>query len=232
MSFRTKVFLSITGTVVPAVWIVAAVVSTLVTQSFERRDAQRTAAVVGQLQREFDRRGTEVARRVAAAADSDPVQRLAVNLGTQLDTSQYFALAQTLAQEQSLDFLELAGPDFAIISSAEWPARFGYKEDWLAQPVDWKTEGVFLKKEDLADGTALGLITVRGVAAGDKTLYVAGGQRLDKEFLDSLSTGDGARFELYRNFDPPPSPDSLGSKLAAGLVEDVCHLRAPPARPR
>ena len=43
MSFRTKVFLSITGTVVLAVWIVAAVVSTLVTQSFERRDALRTA---------------------------------------------------------------------------------------------------------------------------------------------------------------------------------------------
>ena len=39
MSFRTKVFLSITATVVLAVWMVAAVVSTLVTQSFERRDA-------------------------------------------------------------------------------------------------------------------------------------------------------------------------------------------------
>ena len=50
--------------------------------------------------------------------------------------------AQALAQEQSLDFLELVGPDAAIISSAEWPARFGYKEDWLAQPVDWKSQGV------------------------------------------------------------------------------------------
>ncbi len=57
----------------------------------------------------------------------------------------YFNAAQTLAEEQSLDFLELVGPDTAIISSAEWPARFGYKEDWLAQPVDWKTQGVFLK---------------------------------------------------------------------------------------
>src|SRR5579862_3332538 len=169
MSFRTKVFLSITATVVLAVWIVAAVVSSLVTRSFERTDAQRTAALVSQLQREFDRRGADVARRVEAVADSDGVQRLAVNLGgqaaAQVDTSQYFAQAQTLAQEQSLDFLELVGPDTAIISSAEWPARFGYKEDWLAQPVDWKTQGVFLKKEDLADGPALGLITVRSVSA-------------------------------------------------------------------
>ena len=201
-----------------AVWIVAAVVSTLVSQSFERRDAQRTAALVSQLQREFDRRGAEVARRVQAVADSDEVQRLAVNLG---DTSQYFTEAQTLAQEQSLDFLELVGPDDAIISSAEWPARFGYKEDWLAQPVDWKAQGVFLKKEDLADGTALGLITVRSVKAGDGELYVAGGQRLDKEFLDSLPSTDGMRFQLYRNFEPLASPMNLGSKLAAGLVQEV-----------
>ena len=221
MSFRTKVFLSITATVVVAVWIVAAVVSALVTQSFERRDTQRTRSLVSQLQREFDRRGADVARRVQAVADSDAVQRMAVNLGGQPDTSQYFAEAQTLAQEQSLDFLELVGPDAAIISSAEWPARFGYKEDWLAQPVDWKAQGVFLKKEDLADGSALGLVTVRGVTAGDKTLYVVGGQRLDKEFLDSLPASDGMRLELYRNFEPLPSPESLGSKLAAGLVEDV-----------
>ncbi len=80
---------------------------------------------------------------------------------------------------------------------------------------------MFLKKEDLADGPALGLITVRTVTAGDKTLYVAGGQRLDKEFLNSLPATDGMRFQLYRNFEPLPSPESLGSKLAAGLVEEV-----------
>jgi signal transduction histidine kinase len=221
MSFRTKIFLSITGTVVLSVWIVAAVVSTLVSNSFERRDAQRTASLVNRLQGELDRRGADVARRVEAVAGSDAVQHLAINLGVQADTSQYFTEAQTLAQEQSLDFLELVGPDDAIISSAEWPARFGYKEDWLAQPVDWKTQGVFLKKEDLADGSALGLITVRGVTAGDKTLYVAGGQRIDKEFLDSLPAPDGMRFELYRNFEPQPTPESSGSKLAEGLVEEV-----------
>jgi signal transduction histidine kinase len=221
VSFRTKVFLSITATVVLAVWIVAGVVSTLVSRSFERRDSERTAALFIQFQREFDRGGANVARRVEAAADSEPVQRLAVDIAGNFDPSQYVNLAQTLAKEQSLDFLELVGPDTAIISSAEWPARFGYKEDWLAPPVDWKTQGVFLKKEDLADGPALGLITVRSVKAADGMLYVAGGQRLDKEFLDSLPPSEGMRFELYRNFEPLPSPDSLGSKLAAGLVEDV-----------
>ena len=93
MSFRTKVFLSITATVVLAVWIVAAVVSTLVTQSFERRDAQRTAGIVGQYQREMSRRGEDVARRVKAVADSEVVQRLAVNFNGQGDTSQYYSQA-------------------------------------------------------------------------------------------------------------------------------------------
>jgi two-component system, NtrC family, nitrogen regulation sensor histidine kinase NtrY len=198
VSFRTKVFLSIAATAVVAVWIVAAVVSTLVTQSFERRDAERTAALVNQFQREFDRRGAEVARRIEAVADSDVVQRLALSLSVQADTSSYFTQAQTLAQEQSLDFLELVSPDVTIISSAEWPARFGYKEDWLMPGVDWKSQGVFLKKEDLADSTALGLITVRTVKAGDGVLYVAGGRRLDQEFLDSLPGSEGMRVRLYR----------------------------------
>jgi len=208
VSFRTKVFLSIAATAVVAVWIVAAVVSTLVTQSFERRDAQRTAALVNQFQREFDRRGAEVARRIEVVADSDAMQRLALNLAGHADTSSYFTLAQTVAQEQSLDFLELVGTDASIISSAEWPARFGYKEDWLAQPVDWKTQGAFLKKEDLADGQALGLITVRTVKAGEGVLYIAGGRRLDQEFLDSLPGSEGMRVRLYRQPGEVPSVKS------------------------
>jgi two-component system nitrogen regulation sensor histidine kinase NtrY len=209
VSFRTKVFLSITATVVLAVWIVAAVVSTLVTQSFERRDAQRTAGIVSQYQREMGRRGEDVARRVKAVADSEVVQRLAVNFNGQVDTSQYYSQALALAQEQSLDFLELVGPDAAIISSAEWPARFGYKEDWVAQPADWNAQMAFLKKEDLADGSALGLIAVRTVKAGDGTLFVAGGQRLDKEFLNSLPVTEGVRVQLYRNFEPLAPADAL-----------------------
>jgi signal transduction histidine kinase len=218
VSFRAKVFLSIAATAVLAVWIVAVVVSALVSQSFERRDAQRTAALVGQFQREFDRRGAEVARRIEAVANSDAVQRLASNLS---ETASYFSQAQAMAQEQSLDFLELVGPDATIISSAEWPARFGYKEDWLTPAIDWKSQGVFLKTEDLADSRALGLITVRTVKAGDGVIYVAGGRRLDQDFLDSLPGAEGMRVQLYRNFEPLPPPASLGSKLAADLVQDV-----------
>ena len=222
MSFRTKIFLSITATVVIAVWIVAAAVSAVVTRSFERRDTQRTAALVAQFHREFDRRSAEVARRIDAIAGSDEVQRVAVNLGTpQADTAQYYGLAQTLAAEQSLDFLGLVAHDGAILSSAEWPARFAYKESWLIEPVDWKAQGVFLRREELADGSALGIVTVRALKAGDGTLYIAGGQRLDKEFLDSLPAAEGMRVQLYRNFEPLAPPESLGSKLAAGMIQEV-----------
>ncbi len=111
--------------------------------------------------------------------------------------------------------------DGRIISSAEWPARFGYQEGWLTEPVDWKSAGVFLKREDLADGSALGMITVRAVKAGEGTLYIAGGLQLDKEFLDSLPAVEAMRVQLYRNVEPLPAPETLGSKLAADLVEDV-----------
>src|SRR6202171_6374121 len=106
MSFRTKVFLSITTTVVLSVWIVASVVSTLVTNSFERQDTQRTAALVSQFRSEFDRRSADVERRIDAIANSESVQRLAVNLGaSKVDTAQYYDSAQALAREQSLNFL-------------------------------------------------------------------------------------------------------------------------------
>ncbi len=221
MSFRVKVFLSITATVVIAVWIVAAVVSTLVSRSFERRDAQRTASLVSQFRREFDRRGAEVARRIEAVANSEAVQRMAVNLGgSEADVNRYYDEAQSLAREQSLNFLELVASDGRIISSAEWPARFGYQEAWLIEPVDWKSAGTFLKREELADGPALGLITVRTVKAGERALYIAGGLQLDQAFLDSLPSVEAIRVQLYRNFDPQP-PERLGSKLAAALVDEV-----------
>ena len=150
VSFRTKVFLSITTTVVISVWIVASVVSTLVTNSFERQDSQRTAALVSQFRSEFDRRSAEVARRVDAIANSETVQRLAVNLGTsKIDTAQYYDAAQALAKEQSLNFLELAGSDGSIISSAEWPARFGYKETWLLPAIDWKAQSLNYNSAEL-----------------------------------------------------------------------------------
>jgi len=46
-------------------------------------------------------------------------------------------------------------------------------------------------------------------------LYIAGGQRLDKEFLDSLPATEGMRLQLYTTFDPlPPAKE-------APLIQEV-----------
>ena len=65
--------------------------------------------------------------------------------------------------------LELVAGDGAIVSSAQWPAKFGYKEEWLTSEPDWNSRAAFLKREELPDGVTLALMAVRTVAAGDRS---------------------------------------------------------------
>jgi len=64
---------------------------------------------------------------VNAIAAADATRNIAI----QPDYSPYFDYAAPQAATHDLQMLELVAPDGAIVSSAEWPARFGYKEDWL-----------------------------------------------------------------------------------------------------
>jgi two-component system, NtrC family, nitrogen regulation sensor histidine kinase NtrY len=60
-----------------------------------------------------------------------------------------------------------------------------------------------LKKEDLPDGAALSLTSVRTVSGGnDKNLYIVGGRRVDQNFLSKLVLPSGMRALLYVNLDP------------------------------
>ncbi len=201
MSFRAKLLAAFTLAVVLAVSLVAWIVSASMRDAFERLDSQRTAALVAQFQREFRRRAAEVTERVEGIANSDDTLRMAVALGRAApDYSPFVDAAAGLARAHQLDSLELITGDGAIVSSAQWPARFGYREAWLTEPVDWADQGAFLKREDLPDGVALALMAVRAVRVGDKKLYIAGGQRLDKDFLASLVLPAGMRALLYQNF--------------------------------
>jgi hypothetical protein len=105
--------------------------------------------------------------------------------------------------------------DGTIVSSAEWPARFGYKEDWLAAGEDWKPRGAFLRREELSGGVTLALVAV-GTAA-PVTAIVCRGQQLIEPGHAGASAG--MRVLLYRNLPPQFSPAELID--ASGPVADA-----------
>jgi signal transduction histidine kinase len=234
VTFRTRLLIAFTLTVVFAVAVVAWAVSATTRRAFEQLDTQRTQALVAQFQQEFARRGAEIVRRVDGVAESEATQRMALRLNlSDADVSLYVNDATGISRTHQLDFVEIVGHDGAIISSAQWPARFGYKNDWVTQTADWKERGAFLRKEELPDGDALALEAVRTVAIGERKIYIIGGQRLDKNFLASLVLPVGMRALLYSNFTTAFSPAALtdasgpfaGADALAPLVEQV--RRAP-----
>src|SRR4029077_7734405 len=162
MSFRAKLLLFFTLTLVAAVTGVAWGVSVYTRRAFEQFDRQRTAALLAQFRREFAQRGDEVARRVQGIADAEATLRMAIDLNRpQADPSQYYNDARAIAQTQQLDFLDIVADDGTLISSAEWPARFGYKNDWVGSGTDWNSQGAFLRRVDMPDTVELGLLAVR-----------------------------------------------------------------------
>src|ERR1043165_9827375 len=96
--FRRKLLAVFALMVFVSVASVAGLVLMVVRNAFEKTDAQRTAALVAQFQREFDREGEDVARRVASIAASDAVIRMATALyAASPDSSGYLDLARSLA---------------------------------------------------------------------------------------------------------------------------------------
>ncbi len=227
MSFRVKLLFVFTLTVAASVGLVAWGVSISTQKAFEQFDEQRTGAIVAQFRREFQQRGTEISARVRAISDSEATLRMAIDLSRpEADASVYVNDAHSLADSSQLDFLDFATSDGTLVSSAEYPARFGYKYDWLVNSEDWNTRSAFLGRVDLADNNvALGLLSVRVVSVGDKKLYVIGGERLDKAFLSTLELPATMRVLLYSNFEPGFSPDALadasGSVIGADRFESL-----------
>lgn len=199
MTFRTKLLLAFVLTVVAAVVSIGAVVSTVTRRAFDRLDNQRVAALAAQFRQEFARRQHEIAQRVKDIAEADGIIAMVISLSRpDADPAGYVDEAKTLAAAHNLDFLELVSPSGSIISSAQWPARFLYREDWVTERSDWNAREPFLKREELPSDTALGLISVRVAAVGDQKIYVIGGEALDRVFLSSFVLPAGMRALLYR----------------------------------
>jgi hypothetical protein len=150
------------ATIVASVAMIVWIVSASTARVFEQLDAERTAALVQQFQKEFVLRGEEIAGAARRIAESDATLRVAIDVNrAEPDYSLHVNDAAALATSHGLDFLELVAGDGSIVSSAQWPARFAYKKAWLTDPVDWKSQPAFLKREDLPDDAALALEAVR-----------------------------------------------------------------------
>jgi two-component system nitrogen regulation sensor histidine kinase NtrY len=215
VTFRTRLLVIFTVAVIASVGVVELLVSARTRESFENLEAKRVDALVAQFQKEYARRKLEIVHAVASIADSDAAVNMAI--AGECSATQ----AADLAKAHNLDLLELVAGDGSILSSAEWPARFGYKEDWLTAGHGWEPQHAFLKREELKDGVTLSLLAVAVTTAGDRRMYVAGGQQLDREFLSTLVLPAGMRVLLYRNLDPHFS----AAELIGGQPGDLLLVR-------
>jgi len=219
VTFRTKLFWVFTIALLLSVGAIAAGVTIFSRRAFDESNRQHSEALVKQFEDEFQRRGQDVVHRVQGIADAEGTVRMAIDLNRpKSDVSVYVNDARGVSQSHQLDFLDFVATDGAIISSNEYPARFGYKMDWLTQTADWASIGSFLSKVDTQDGPALGMMSVSTVRVGDRDLYILGGERLGKEFLNSLVLPAGMRALLY--LDLAPNFDSGNLVDTAGPVAD------------
>ncbi len=231
MSLRQRLLLLLSLTVAAAVAAVAWTVLVRIRHVFEERDQQETALFVSQFQREFQNRSTEVAAAVDRLASSEHARSIALQMAQSGDSTPYLAEAQTMAQEAQLDFLEIVGPDGNVVSSAQWPARFGYPEP-AVNGAGWNA---FLKREDLPDGSSsLGLFAVRSIHGSETAVRLVGGKRVDQGFLANLPVAPGMQMALYSEKSPGPDNSSTGSALfdprqlvsASGDVLDAGRYQA------
>jgi two-component system, NtrC family, nitrogen regulation sensor histidine kinase NtrY len=215
VNLRQKLLLLFALTVAAAVAAVAWTVLVRIRRVFEMRDQEETALFVSQFQREFQHRSAEVSGAVSRLAAGDRARAMALELEQSGDAAPYLTEAQTMAQDAQLDFLEIVGPDGNVVSSAQWPARFGYPEPAVANA----SATPFLKREDLADGSsALGLFAVHAV--GNSAVQLIGGKRLDQSFVADLPVAPGMQVGLYS--DGTTNPE-------AGLSAEIAGAGSPPA---
>jgi len=208
VSFRRRLLLLFALTVLLSVAAVTVIISTWTRRAFDHANDERTAALVAQFHREFESHGEDVSRRVVSIANGAEANRMLVAAAqTAPDYSPFLDTAQVIAQTQRLDFLEFADDRGTIISSAQWPARFGYNEPLAAQSPP---STPFLKQEDIASGPVPGLFAIQSTTAVGRRLFVIGGIRLDKNFLATLQPPAGTSVMLYQTLGSATfSPDHL-----------------------
>ena len=208
MMLRRKLLILFTLIVFVCVAAVAWIISSFARRAFEKTNEERTVALVAQFRREFKRRGEDISHRVQATANSESSARMALALSRGVpDYAAYLNEAGNVAQNQQLDFLEFLDSNGTIVSSAQWPAKYGYKD--TSVPGGTVPQSSFLKQEELPGGAALGLCAMEKINVGDNPPFILGCRRIDKDFLASLEVPAGTRVMFYQNLEPGFSPQLL-----------------------
>ncbi len=196
MTLRQKLLLMFSFTIVAIVAGFACTVSLRVRRVFEDQNKEQTSVLVNQFQTEFAQRASDTSAAMDRMASGDSLKRIAFKLANGGDAASYLTIAATLAGEYHLDYLELVDSNGNIISSAQWPARFGYHEPAIAMAG----APAFLKEEPLPDGSSeIGIFSVRAVTGSKPVLYLVGGRVLDAKTLRDFAVPAGMRVFLYRN---------------------------------
>ena len=216
MMFRRKLLMVFALTVFLSVAAVAWLVSAVTRRAFDRSEDERTAALRHAVSARIQPPGRAMWRggwRRLRRQKWRSRMALALNRAWRM-RGHILNWRRHGAENNRLDFLGVCAKAMArIVSSAQWPAKFGYAGRRCRQLCRVADQGAFLKQEELQDGTALGLFAVRATRAGERPVYVIGGRRLDKTFLSGIDMPAGMRVLLYQN---------RGERFAAELLVDPC----------
>lgn len=215
MSLKLKLLLLIALAIAASVGAVAWRIEERAHEAFREIEQERTNGLVNQFQREFTHEGQEITRAVDSIANSDSLLRAAIDLANGTDYASHLSDAAAYASAQRLDFLDLMSPDGTIISSAHWPARFGYKQRWFLEPNAPRPQQAFLRHVETPQGSVLALLCLRPVHTHGADFYLVGGLKLDA-VLASLSPPEGLRVSIYSAPELGP-PEILGATGEAGV---------------
>jgi two-component system nitrogen regulation sensor histidine kinase NtrY len=226
MLLRTRLLLLVSLSIAVSVGAVTWLIEARTHESFRFAEEERTNALVSQFRHEFDHEGEEITRGVDAVAASENMLRTVLELSGGADPAIYVSEASGYATAQRLDFLDLLAPDGTIISSAHWPARFGYKQRWFLDQSAPIPQQPFLQHIETAEGNTLAMLCIRTIHAHGGTYYLVGGRKLDA-VLPALSTPAGLRASIYSSPDNGsgemlgPAKDSFDTAPLMPLVQKV-----------
>ena len=206
MNLRQRLLLMFALVVFLVVGSVSWIVANRARRAFDQVDQQRTAALVTQYRAEFERRGQDLSRDLDRLARTERMQRIAFDVTRGGDTTQLVNEAQSFAQEYGFDFLDLVSSDGTIVSSAEWPAHFGYK---FLLPLTGAPTSASLHSFELPNRSVIGLASSQKLTVSDGTMYMVAGRAVDRSLLQNFVVGQGTYLWLYTIQAPGPDPANL-----------------------